>query len=194
MAGEIYHPRKIILKGSIKELVTPGSDGAVDGNQSDEMALTGSFTRTLNTDPPGAFIFVCHCGHKRRVTYEEANFRCERGGIGSNECDILWCRKRKKSEGEYDDMGRPLMEDETVMEQIEVIDEYSGKKRKVQVPRPQFIGRKVGEMRAEEFARRDARGEARYANPTNDKVMLNIETAKETMAKKLAEKAKEGQK
>lgn len=194
MSGEIFSPKKIILKGRIKELVVPGRDGAVDADQSDEQALTGSFTRTLHADAPGAFIFVCHCGWKRRVTYEETNFRCERGGVGSNDCDILWQRKRKAVPGEFDAMGRPLFEDDVVDETIEVIDEYSGKKRKVKVPRPQFIGRKVGELRAEEFAARDARGEARFANPTNDKIMVNIESAKQQFDKKVAEKAAKEQK
>lgn len=188
MANEVFHPKKIILQGRIKELVVPGADGAVDGEQSEEQAMTGAFTRTTHVDPPGAFIFVCHCGHKRRVTYAETNFRCERGGIGSMDCDILWSRKQKAS-GEVDENGRPIMEDDTVEETVTVTDQYSGKPRKVKVPRPQFYGRKVGELRAEEFRKRAARGEAIIASPTNEVVNLNYETEKQRMDKAKAAKA-----
>lgn len=189
MSGEVFAPKKIILKGRIKKLVVPGQDGAVNAEQNDEEALTGAFTQTITVDPPGAFIFVCHCGHMRRVVYSETNFRCEKGGVGSMDCDILWSRRLKKSD-EFDDQGRPVMVDDTVEETIEVIDEYSGKKRRVKVPRPQFYGRKVGELRAEEFARRDAKGEPRYANPSDTIIMTNMETHKQQFDRKKAEEAK----
>jgi hypothetical protein len=190
MAGEIFKPKRIILKGKIKELVVPGIDGAVD-EQSEEQAVTGAFSRTLYADPPGAYIFVCHCGHKRRVTHSETNFRCERGGVGSNDCDIIWYRKQRPS-GEVDAEGHEIMEDDTIEETLKIIDEYSGKPRTVKVPRPQFIGRKVGEMRAEEFRARAARGEANFANPTNTIVQTNIISSKQQFdARVAAEKAKE---
>ena len=177
MAGEIFKPRRIITRGTIKELVRPGLDGSAD-EQSEEQALTGSFTRTLAADPPGAFIFECHCGHKRRVTYEEKNFRCERGGIGAMDCDILWTRKQKESE-EIDENGKNIMVDDTVDETIEVVDDVSGKKRKMRVPRPVFVGRKVGELKAEEFARRKARGEPVYVVTSNEVVQTTVLTEKQ---------------
>jgi len=124
-------------------------------------------TRHLNADPPGAFIFVCACGHKRRVTHSETNFRCERGGVGpSCECDIIWYRKQRPTE-EVDENGQTIYEDETVKEPIEVVDEFSGKKSKKMVDVPVFYGRKVGEVRAEEFKRRRDAGQPIFANPSD---------------------------
>ncbi len=198
MANEVFSPKRIITRGMIRKLVVPGEGGSIDGAvnaQTDAEALTGSHTFTLAADPPGAFIFECHCGHMRRVTFMETNFRCERGGVGSDcTCPILWSRKLKDS-GEVDDEGKPIMVDDTVDETVEVVDELSGKRRKVKVPRPQFIGRLVGELKAEEFARRKARGEAPVANPTNEIVNLQYETQKQQMEKRLAAKAaQEGKK
>lgn len=196
MAGEVFAPKRIITRGTIKKLVVPGAGGSLDGAvnpQNEQEALTGAFTRTLAADPPGGFLFECHCGWIRRVTYSETNFRCENGGVGNDcKCPILWTRKQKDS-GEVDDNGKPIFVDDTVDETITVVDDVSGKKSKMRVPRPQFVGRLVGELRAEEFRRRAERGEPAVANPTNEVVMLNIESSKQQMERKLAEKrAKEG--
>lgn len=170
MSGEVFAPKRILLRGNIVETVNVGQmiDGAIDISMSPEMAMTGMATRRISADPPGAFIFVCHCGHKRRVTHSETNFRCERGGVGPNcECDILWKRKIKPT-GEVGEDGLPLYEDETTMETIEVVDEFSGKKEKKKVAVPIFVGRKVGELRAEDLKARMAAGEKDpYAGPSD---------------------------
>lgn len=189
MSGEVFKPKRIILKGRIKEQVMPGTDGAVN-EQTEQEALTGSFTRTLYADPPGAFIFVCACGWKRRVIYSETNFRCERGGPGSTECDILWMRKMRPT-GEVNADGKEVMEDDTVLEEVELVEEFSGKRVKTKVPRPQFVGRKIGELRAEEFRARKARGEEPVANPSNVAITTKIESAKQQFESKKASRAKE---
>lgn len=193
MSGEVFTPKRIIIRGKVTELLVPGEGGSLDSAvdaQTDQQALAGAFTRTIYADPPGAFIFVCHCGFKRRVTYSETNFRCERGGVGpACQCPILWCRKLKDS-GEVDDYGQPIMVDDTVDELVEIVEEFSGKRKKVKVPRPQFIGRMVGELRAEEMRRRVARGEPAVANPTNEVNKLQYETSKQQFDRKKAEEAK----
>lgn len=167
-----FKPRSVRTRGAIKELIGPGQMGGVgkvDYEQSDSEAAAGMFTRRLVADPPGGFIFECHCGHKRRVTGEETNFFCERGGWtdGKTECQIVWSRKRVKVEGEFDEEGRDVYEDVTEQETIEVPDEYTGKKRKVKIDVPVFEGRFVGDVKKAEFARRKAAGEEVQAQPTN---------------------------
>jgi hypothetical protein len=172
-SGEEFKPKRIMLRGNIVETVNIGQmiDGAVDIDMTPEMALTGMATRRLSADPPGAFIFVCHCGWKRRVTHTETNFRCERGGVGVDcKCDILWKRQQKKTD-EVDENGMPVYADVTVPETVEAVDEYSGKTIKRKIDVPVFIGRKVGELRAEEFARRKEAGEPIYSNPSDHKDM-----------------------
>ena len=196
MSGETFLPKKIITRGKVTRLVIPGQAGSLDGAfdaPNDQQAMTGAFTQTLAADPPGAMIFVCHCGHMRRVTYSETNFRCEKGGVGNDcTCPILWKRKLKDS-GEIDEnTGAPILIDDTVDEMVEVVDELTGKKAKMKVARPQFEGRLVGELKAEELRRRAAKGETVYANPTNEVTMLNYQTSKQQMDKKMAaERAKQ---
>ena len=176
MGGETYVPRKILLRGDIVETVNMASmiDGSVDINMSPEMVMTGMATRRLSADPPGAFIFVCHCGWKRRVVHTETNFRCERGGVGPEcKCDIMWFRKQKKTD-EVGIDGRPIYEDETTVETLEVVDDFSGKKEKRKVNVPVFIGRKVGEVRAEEMKRRHEAGEPEFYNPSNHVNMKQV--------------------
>jgi hypothetical protein len=173
MPGETFTPKRILLRGDLVETVNLATmiDGSVDINMSPEMVMTGMATRRLAADPPGAFIFVCHCGWKRRVVHTETNFRCERGGVGPEcKCDIMWFRKQRKTE-EVNSQGQPIYEDETTMETLEMVDEFSGKPSKRKVAVPVFIGRKVGEVRAEEMKRRAAAGEEQVAHP-NDVVSL----------------------
>lgn len=174
MAGEVYKPKRIMLRGNITETVNLNAlvDGSVDLSVSPELAITGMATRHLNADPPGAFIFICHCGHKRRVIHTETNFRCERGGVGDAcECKIVWFRKQRKTD-ELSDEGLPVYEDETVQETVEAIDEYSGKTIKRKIDVPVFIGRPLGEVRAEGLKEKMARtGKDPFAGP-NDVVNL----------------------
>jgi hypothetical protein len=82
----------------------------------------------------------------------------------------MWFRKQRKTE-EVNSQGQPIYEDETTMETLEMVDEFSGKPSKRKVAVPVFIGRKVGEVRAEEMKRRAAAGEEQVAHP-NDVVSL----------------------
>ncbi len=176
MPGETFVPKKIMLRGDIVETVSLANmiDGSVDITVTPEMAMTGMATRRLSADPPGAFIFVCACGWKRRVVHAETNFRCERGGVGPDcKCDIIWFRKQKKTD-EVNEQGLPIYEDETVIETIDRVNEFNGKTEKVKVPVPVFIGRKVGEVRAEEMKRRKAAGEVEVSHPSNHVNMVQI--------------------
>ena len=183
---ETFKPRRIITRGEISRIVTMGKDGCIDAASLESSFQTGHFTQTLKADPPGGFLFECHCGHIRRVTYSETNFRCERGGVGKDcVCDILW-RRLQKDSGEVDQDGRPIFKDDTTEETIEVVDDVTGTKMKMKVPRPQFVGYRVGVLRAQEFAARKARGEAEIANPTNEVIMTHYETSKQQMEKRVA--------
>lgn len=177
MAGEVFKPKRVLTRGAIKEMVGQsqmGETGKVDFEQTDQQAIEGVFTRRVSADPPGGFIFVCACGHKRRVTGEETNFTCERGGVSMNpECDIEWKRLRKKT-GEVDENGDDVYEEVATQETVEVPDEFTGKKRKVKIDVPVFEGRRIGEVKRAEFARRKAAGEEVQAQPTNTIVTTQV--------------------
>lgn len=171
MAGQVFKPKGVKTRGAIKEMVKGdqmGAVGKVDFEQSESDAAAGYWTRRLVADPPGGFIFICHCGFKRRVTGEETNFFCERGGWheGKTDCPIEWKRLRTKTE-EFDEQGGEIWEDVTETETIEVPDEFTGRKRKIKIDVPVFIGRLVGEVKNEEFKRRKAAGEMESAQPSN---------------------------
>ena len=82
------------------------------------------------------------------------------------ECDIFWTRLRKKT-GEVDENGNDIYDEVTTQETVEVPDEFTGKKRKVKIDVPVFEGRRLGEVKKAEFARRKAAGEEVQAQPTN---------------------------
>jgi hypothetical protein len=183
MAGEVFKPKGVKTRGSFVEQVPSsqmGGAGKVDFEQDEANALNGSWTRRLVADPPGGFIFICHCGHKRRVVGEETNFFCERGGWtdGKTECDIEWRRMRKPT-GEFDETGGEIHEDITEVQVIEVMDEFTGRKRKVKIDVPIFVGRRVGEVKREEFAKRKASGQVEVANPSNQVIQTVIKNLNE---------------
>jgi len=163
---EKVRPKRVILRGGVREIVTGMQDGKVDF-QGEGQAVAGVFTRTLKVDPPGALIFECVCGHKRRVLHSEKTFRCERGGWPKPDCDILWTRRQKMSNEFDEETGQPLWEDETEEVELEVIEEFTGKRKKAMVPCPIFEGRKLSEVKREEYARRRSLGLVESDQPQN---------------------------
>lgn len=158
--GRKFKPGRIWTKGGFKGMRGLGEDGRVDLHSTD---LTGMSTYHVKVDPPGAILFECVCGYRRRVTSEEKHFRCEvEREYPNRKCNVLWHKDREKS-GEFDDeTGDAIFVDAKVEQEEERVDEETGKLRKVKVKVPKIWGEYVGEAKRRSKLERDARGEVSY--------------------------------
>lgn len=186
MAGETFKPKRVLMRGTIKETVgigalTAGSVDIPEGEEAQMQAASGIFTRRVVCEPPGAWIFECECGHKRRILDSERNFACEAEMVGRPKCDIIWTTKPRGS-GEFDDNGDEIMVPEMEKQTITVNDEWTKKPRKVTVEIPIFIGRRKGDvMRASRQAQAASGEGTQFSQPTNTINKLQVQDGSQNL-------------